>query len=598
MWKITGEEGTRVEPAIKQFLPPCQERCPINENIQRTNVLISMLPDDPAQAKEGLIRIGDYLFEDNPFFPVCGYICGICEPGCHHRNKGGSIRRRLLERFVAENFLDHLDRKEEFGEKTRESVAVVGGGPAGLMCAFFLSRKGYRVTIFESTGKLGGALWLIPHYRLPKIVLQRVIENMVRIADIEVRYNSPVGEGKLSLDRLKRNGYKAVFIAKGAPAPRVLTFNGILVDHQDLEGVMYGQTFLSEISRGILVKDDFGGKRVIVIGGGNPAFDAARSARRLGGIVTLIALECEDEKSRDRLPADHEEIRGARQEGINVLYSHGVSKILGRNGKFTGIMAPKCISVFDREGRFNPQFQTEGINTLQADMLVISVGQGPNRALFEKEGLLGEDGLIDVNPLTLQSNRKDSVFVGGDVRSLGLLVDALRDGREAGRSIERSLKGMSIGSGRRRYVEALDMPLLKGNRFQHGAEVEWTPPQKRMHFQMFEKGFNLQEAIREARRCWSCGPCVSCRACMSAGIQKDVPFVKVREGLCSGCGICVSACRYDAAHVRDVAGVLLSGTDLFRCKGCGMCVSACPTKARKLSDSELETRRSAVYASL
>ena len=280
--------------------------------------------------------------------------------------------------------------------------------------------------------------------------MQRVIENILRIADIEVRYNTRVGEDKLSLNRLKKNGFKAVFIAKGAPAPRVLTFNGMLVDHQDLEGVIYGQTFLSEVSRGILVKDDFGGKRVIVIGGGNPAFDAARSARRLGAIVTQIALECEDEKSRDRLPADHEEIRGARQEGIKVIFSHGVSRILGRNGKFTGILAPKCTSVFDREGRFNPQFQTQGINTLQADVLVISVGQGSNRNLFEGEGLLDENGRLDVNPLTLQSNRKDWVFVGGDVRSLGMLVDALKDGREAARSIERYLKGLNIVSGRKR----------------------------------------------------------------------------------------------------------------------------------------------------
>ncbi len=125
---------------------------------------------------------------------------------------GGSIRRRLLERFVSDYFLDHLDRKAQFSDKKHEPVAVVGGGPAGIMCAYFLSRKGYRVTIFEATGRLGGALWLIPHYRLPKIVVQRVIENILRIADIEVRYNTRVGEDKLSLNRLKKNGFKAVFL--------------------------------------------------------------------------------------------------------------------------------------------------------------------------------------------------------------------------------------------------------------------------------------------------------------------------------------------------------------------------------------------------
>ncbi len=599
MWETSYREGARVEPAMKQLLPPCQERCPVNEDIQRTNVLISLLPEDPAQAKEGLIQIGDYLFEQNPFFPVCGYICGICEPGCHYKSMGGAIRRRLLERFVSEVYLNRLDRKEEFGaERNSDPVAVVGGGPAGLMCAFFLSRRGYRVTIFEASGRLGGALWLIPHYRLPKIVLQRVIENMVRMADIEVRYNSRVGEGKLTLERLRKNGFKAVFIAKGTPAPRVLTFNGVQVDHQDLEGVVYGQTLLAEMSRGILVKDYFQGKRVIVIGGGNPAFDAARSARRLGAIVTLIALECEDEKSRDRLPADHEEVRGARQEGIKIMYSHGVSKILGRDGRFTGVMAPRCESVFDKEGRFNPQFQTEGINTLQGDVLVISVGQGPNRVLFEKEGLLDENGRLDMDSVTLQSNRKDWVFIGGDVRSLGLLVDALHDGREAAESIERYLKGLSVGAGRRRTFEALDIPRLKGTVYRSGPDVTWTPADKRMHFQLFEKGFTLEEAIREARRCLSCGPCISCKACMAVGIQEAIPAVDVRAQLCSGCGICVSACRYNAAHLKDLERELISGTDLFRCKGCGMCVSACPTGARKLVDSDLEKRRREVYASL
>lgn len=588
-----------VEQAVKQFLPPCQERCPIGEDIQRTNVLLSLLPKDPVQARQGLIEIGDYLFEGNPFFPVCGYICGVCEPGCNYRTKGGSIRRRLIERFLSDSYLNYLDRKEEFGiEKKDDRVAVVGGGPAGLICAYFLSRKGYRVTVFEASGKLGGALWLIPHYRMPKIILQRVIENMVRISGVDVRLDCKIGEGKLSLGKLKKDGYKAIFIAKGAPAPRVLTFNGMPVDHHDLDGVFYGQTFLSEMSRGILVRDYFTGKRVIVIGGGNPAFDAARSARRLGAVVTLIALECESEHSRDRLPADHEEIRGAWQEGIKIVYSHGVSRILGRDGRFTGIMAPRCISVFDKEGNFNPQFQTSGIKTIQGDVLIISIGQGPNKALFEEEGLLDDRGKVDLDPVTLQSNRKDWVFVGGDVRNLGLLVDALRDGREAAESIERYLKGLNVSAGRKRHVEGMQIPLRKDSSYRSGPDVSWTPPDKRMHFQLFEKGFTLEEAVSEAKRCLVCGPCITCRACEEAGIQDEIPSVQVLERRCSGCGICVAACRYGAAYVGEAAGAVISETDIFRCKGCGMCVSACPVGARRLLDSELEDRCAAVYAAL
>ncbi|HOO91430.1 MAG TPA: NAD(P)-binding protein, partial [Syntrophales bacterium] len=158
MWKTMNLGEACVEPAVKQLLPPCQERCPINEDIQRTNVLMSLLPGDPEEAKAGLIQIGDYLFENNPLFPVCGFVCGICELACNYQSKGGAIRRRLLKRFLSDSYLDHLDHKKELDViKDKGNVAVVGGGPGGLMCAFDLSKKGYRVTIFEATNRLGGA---------------------------------------------------------------------------------------------------------------------------------------------------------------------------------------------------------------------------------------------------------------------------------------------------------------------------------------------------------------------------------------------------------------------------------------------------------
>lgn len=599
MWKTTIQGEASVEPAIKQCLAPCQERCPINEDIQRTNVLISLLPEDIKQAKEGLIQIGDYLFENNPLFPVCGFVCGICELGCNYQSKGGSIRRRLLKRFVSDHFLDHLDEKKEYDVvKDKGNVAVIGGGPGGLMCAFRLGRKGYRVTIFEASGRLGGALWLIPHYRLPKIVLQRVIENMLRVAGVEVKYNSRIGEGNFTLDKLKKDGYKAVFIAKGTPTPRVLTFGREMVENQDLDGVMYGQTFLYEVSRGILVKDYLGGKKVIVIGGGNVAFDAARSAKRLGGDVTLVALECEDKSSKDGIPADHEEIRGAWEEGIRIIYSRGVSKILGEEGRITGIVSPKCTSVFDKDGRFNPEFDTGDTVTINGDALIITVGQGPDRAFLQGEGLLDENGRLAVDPLTFQSSNKDWVFVGGDVRRVGFMVDAMREGQEAAESIERYLKGIDIRTGRKKEFEAFEIPKLKDEDYRSEPEVVWIPAEKRVHFQMFEKGFTLKEAIEEARRCLCCGPCVSCKACISIGMQDELPSVVVHEHLCSGCGICVSSCHYGAAYLKEQGGNLISVIDTFRCKGCGMCVSACPSGARELIGSDMEERIAAVYASL
>ena len=599
MWKTLDGGGAGVEPAVMQFFPPCQERCPINEDIQRTNVLISLLPEDPELAQEGLTQIGDYLFERNPLFPICGYVCGICELGCNYKSKGGSIRRRLLKRFVADHYLNHLDEKEEYDLiKTKENVAVIGGGPGGLMCAFALSRKGYRVTVFESSGRLGGALWLIPHYRLPKDVLQRVIENMLRITGIEVKYDVKIGEGKLNLDKLRKEGFRAVFIAKGTPTSRVLTYGRNEVLNQDLAGVMYGQTFLYEVSRGILDKDYFTGKRVLVIGGGNVAFDVARSARRLGEDVKIIALECADKSSKDAIPADEEEIRGAWEEGIQIIYSRGVRKIIGKGGRIIGVESPRCTSVFESDGRFNPVFDENDVVTIPGDVLIITVGQGPDRAFLQKEGLLDEYGRLAVDPMTLQSANKDWVFIGGDVRKAGFMVEAMHEGLEAAESIQRYLSGLDLRSARKRGMERLSIPQLKDDDYRSEPEVVWIPPENRMHFRLFETGFTLAEAIEEARRCLCCGPCVSCKACVSIGLHNTLPVVRLKEYYCSGCGICVASCHYGSAHLVEKDGDIVSATDVFRCKACGMCVSACPAAARELVGADIEKRLAEVLMTL
>ena len=157
MWKTESRGIARAEEAVKQFLPPCQIKCPINEDIQRTNVLISLLPEDPDKAREGIIQISDYLYDKNPFFNICGYICGLCELECNYKNKGGSVRRRLLKRFLSDGYTDYLNQKEEFSVvKDKDNVAVIGGGPGGLMCAYVLSKKGYRVTVFEASNGWAG----------------------------------------------------------------------------------------------------------------------------------------------------------------------------------------------------------------------------------------------------------------------------------------------------------------------------------------------------------------------------------------------------------------------------------------------------------
>ncbi len=596
MWKTTRSSGAHVEDAIKQMLPPCQIKCPINEDIQRTNVLISLLPEDIAAAKEGIIQIGDYLYEKNPFFNICGYSCGLCELECNYKTKGGAIRRRLLKRFLSDHYTDYLNQKEELSiVKDRENVAIMGGGPSGLMCAYVLSQRGYRTTIFEASNRLGGALWLIPEYRLPRDVLQTTMDNLVRLVGIDVRYGARIGEGRLTLERLKNEGYKAVFIAKGTPYPRELTFAGEKVEGQDLSGVMFGLDFLYEVSHGNIQLDYFKNKRVVVIGGGNVAFDAARTARRLGGEVTIVALESEDKNSRDGLPADEDEIRAAWEEGLKIVCSRGVRKIMGESGKFKKIDCPRCTSVFDDNG-FNPQFDCSDCTEIGGDILIITIGQAPDRAFLQREELLDEKGRLAVDHFTLQSLRNPAVFIGGDVRRIGFMVEAMKEGIEAAESIHRYLRGLHMRWGRKRDYEALGLPERAS--YKQPTDVAWIPPEKRMHFQLFERGLTLNEAIEEAKRCLTCGPCVSCKACISIGFEKSLYAVEVDEERCSGCGACVYACNYDAAHLIVRDGKLVSETDMFRCKSCGMCVAACPSEARTLVDDSTYDRIAATLSAL
>ena len=362
---------------------------------------------------------------------------------------------------------------------------------------------------------------------------------------------------------------------------------------QDLSGVVYGNMFLYEVSHGNIKPGYFKGQRVIVIGGGNVAFDVARTARRLGGETTVVCLECENKKSKDGIPADVDEIRGAWEEGIRIVYSRGVKRIVGESERVKKIECPRCMSVFDEAG-FNPKFDVSDMIELSGDVLIITVGQGMERGALQD--LLDERGALAIDPLTLQSLKKDWVFIGGDLRRIGFMAEAMKEGLVAAESIERYLRGLDIREGRKIDFEAQDIPLRRY--YLNEPEVLWIPPEKRMHFQLFERGFTLFEAIEEAKRCLTCGPCISCKACVSVGIQETLPNVKVYEDRCSGCGICTSVCYYSSAQMKEVEGKRKSTTDMFKCKSCGMCVVACPSEARELIGCNMEKRIQEVYASL
>jgi len=582
---VEAEEPARVEEVIdeatgKIYLPPCQIACPVGEDIQRTNAMISLLPPNAKKAHSQIIRIGDEIYKKNPLFPVCSYICGLCELECNYKDHTGAIRRKMLKRFISEYYLPYLESKPALPYPTLERVAVVGGGPGGLMCAYMLGQKGYKVTILERDSRLGGALRYIPQYRLPASVINSTLNNLVRIAHVDVRFGVEMGKNGSTLDNLESEGYQAAFIATGTHAPRPLTLERDTVLGADLDGVISGLYLLYDMNQGKipaqLYRQLFRHKKVIVVGGGNVAFDVARTARRLGGDVALVCLENEDKSSRDGIPADVEEIEGAIEEGVMINYSRGVEEIMGEEGRFKAIKSPRCTSVFDDKG-FNPKFDMRDIIYLEGDVLLITIGQGAERTFFRQEGLLDEAGRLNIDQLTLMSQLKEGVFIGGDVKRVGFAAEAMRDGAIAAESIDRYLRGEDLKAGREKEYEDAAFP--KRLEYKPQPEVLWSPAEDRLNFETFEQGYSLAEAVVEARRCLCCGPCLSCKACVVLGLQSEISPISVNQDLCSGCCVCIAVCPYDAIKLVKSEGKRVTAIDDIKCKRCGLCVSACPSEA-------------------
>jgi len=585
MTKEIDKIASRVEEAIdeasgKVYLPPCQVRCPLKIDIQRNHAMISCLPLDEKEASSQILKIGDEIYDKNPLFPIiCSYICGLCEKECNYEDQTGAVRRKLLLRFIAEHYLPYLETKPSYTPPAKEKVAVIGGGPAGLMCAYTLSRKGYRTTVVERSSELGGALRLIPRYRLPKNIMDATLDSLVRIAHIDVKLGFRMGDGEKTLDELRNEGYKAIFIATGTPSPRPLSFEREPVAGADLEGAMFGLDLLSDFNQRKIHPRLFEGKRVIVIGGGNVAFDVARTARRLGGDVAVVCLESEDKSSKDGIPADIEEIEGASEEGIKITYSRGVEEIIGEDGKFKKIKCPRCTWVYDEMGYigFNPKFDRSDVIYLEGDVLLVTIGQAPERKFFQQEDLLDERGRIDVDQLTLMSNRKKGIFIGGDVRRIGYASEAMREGMIAAESIDRYLRGEDLKEGREMEYEEAAIP--RATDYKPQPELIWLPADKRLNFEPFEKGFTMEEVLEEAGRCLCCGPCKSCKACVVLELQLEIPEIEINQEICSGCGVCGFLCSYDAIKLEKSGNGALAVINDFRCKRCGVCVAACPSAA-------------------
>ena len=602
MTKKTNETKTVIEEVIcpdsgKIYLAPCQVRCPLGEDIQRNHTMISQLPLKPDI--EQILDIGNEIYQQNPLFPIiCGNLCGLCEEECNYKDETGAIRRRKIIWPVGDLYMKYLEKLPKILAPTKDKIAVIGGGPSGLMCAYELSKKGYSVTILDKNLKLGGALRYIPKYRLPSKFLNLLLNNLIRIANIEVKTGVKIGKGGKSLEDLKKEGYKAIFMATGTPSPRNIPIQSQtpevkelmqkLAEGDDTHGLKFGLNLLYEVDRGDVPLDLYKGKKVIVVGGGNVAFDVARTARRLGGKVTIMCLECDDKSSVDGIPADVEEIEGAEEEGIEIFYSRGVDGLVTENGKFKKVKTVLCKSVFTKDGAFCPEFDTCDVKHLEGDVLLITIGQGPERSIYDAEGLLNEKGRLDLDPLTLMSNRKKGVFIGGDVKKIGFASEAMRDGVIAAETIDRYLTGKDMKTGmEEKEYEKASIPHRVNYKTQ--PKIILKPAKDRMNFAPFEKDYNWDEVIAEAARCLYCGPCKSCKGCIVLDMQDEIPDIVVDEDLCSGCSICVSLCPYDALSLKGVLDRFVLEIDNLKCKRCGACVTACPSGAITIKDKLVKT---------
>ena len=478
---------------------PCTLTCPAEINVQGYVQLIKL-----GKYEEAVKLIMERL----PLPGVLGRVCPHpCESKCRRAELDESVAICNLKRFAADQ-VDLSALSPPLVEAKSDRVAIIGSGPAGLACAYHLALKGYRPTIFEALPKAGGMLRVgIPDYRLPKDILDREIDNILRLG-VELKTNTALGRD-FTLDKLLEEGYKAVFLGIGCHVGKPLGIPG-----EEAEGVIQGVEFLR---RANLKEPLTVGKRLAVIGGGNVAIDVACTARRLGSEVTIVYR-----RSREEMPAFAHEIEQATCEGVEIVYlAAPLRAVTGKDGKVNGLICQKMeLGEPDASGRRRP-VPIEGAEfELPVDMVVPAIGQeaaqGPLAACGVK---MSRWGTIEVNEVTYETSRP-GVFAAGDVHTgPWIAIEAVGGGIEAAESIDRYLRGADMVEGRSVGEEAhkrwAEIP-----KDEEGAprEVMATlPPEHTCAcFDEISLGYTEEQAQREAARCLNCGVCSECMQCVLA----------------------------------------------------------------------------------
>ncbi|MCR4407295.1 MAG: NAD(P)-binding protein [Anaerolineae bacterium] len=526
-----------MRPLYKNQTPPCNAACPAGEDIVMHLQLTAQ--GRYAEAWETLVR-------ENPFPGVCGRVCPHpCESECNREYLGGAIAIHCQERFLADYAAaHHLSLPTTNVPQREEQIAVIGAGPAGLSCAYHLRRMGYQVTVFEAGEKPGGMMRLIPEYRLPKEVLEREIAAIIALG-VEVKTGMRLGVD-LALKDLQ--GYAAVFLAIGQSVSRRLDVPG-----EDAVGVLHGIDFLARVERG--QKVDLG-KKVAVIGGGNTAMDAARTARRLGADVTILYR-----RSRAEMPAIDEEVHETLDEGVKIEFLRAPVAVLTANGRVRGLRLTRIeLGAPDASGRRRPVPVAGSEYELEFDTVIPALGQVADLTFLSAE-VQTERGRIITDEKT--ATTRLPIFAGGDAATgFGTVTAAVGSGKRAALAIDSFLRGVerpfpdlaqNVQVAPRPHdpnvVRFEDLNTAYFEEIPRPPQDQRPAAQRVTTFQEVNLGYGEDVALAEARRCFSCGTCNECDNCLIfcpdvavlRGPSDDEPFV-FNYDYCKGCGICVSEC--------------------------------------------------------
>lgn len=508
---------------------PCKTACPAHIGIQGYLQL----------AKEG--RYEDALAlikKDNPLPAVCGHVCNRrCEDACTRGTIDEAVAIDEVKRFIAERDLNAETRfipkktipslKGGFEEK----IAIIGAGPAGLSCAYFLALTGYKPTIFEKNAEPGGMLrYGIPSYKLEKDLLAAEID-VIRQLGVEIRCGVEVGKD-VTIEDLREQGYKGFYAAIGCQRGRKPGISG-----ENAEGAYAAVDFLREAG----AKESFALEGdVVVVGGGNVAIDAARiSSRCTDAKISMFCLE-----AREKMPASNEEIEEALEEGIELNCGWGPKEVLEEDGHVSGVVFKKCTRVFDAQGRFSPEYDENDTVTIPCHHVIFSVGQAIDwgHMLDNLHVELRPNGGALANKLTYQTSEPD-IFVGGDVYTgPKFAIDAIAAGREGAISLHRYVHEhctLTIGRNRRDFIE-LDKENIKVETYDSSSRQ--IPPkadvkEQAKTFRDLSQSLTEEQVKKETFRCLSCGASV------------------VDPNKCIGCGVCTTKCMFDAIHLhREIPG--------------------------------------------